>query len=68
MLWAGTASLGVCSDVAGRRAGLRGWSLALAVLFGLAVSFVVLAIQVFWQPGKAISGGVAASAITGLLG
>lgn len=53
MLWIGTASLGFWSGLAGHRAGLRGWLLALVVAFGLLIGCVVLALQVFLQPGKA---------------
>jgi hypothetical protein len=35
------------------RAGLTGWSLARTVLFGLIVGLLVLALQVFLQPGNA---------------
>ncbi len=53
VVWAGTASLAGWSGVAGRRAGLHGWPLMLAVLFGLATGLAVLALQVFLQPGRA---------------
>jgi hypothetical protein len=42
--------------VAGRRAGLAGWPLTRAVVFGLIVGVLVLALQVFLQPGKASIG------------
>jgi hypothetical protein len=47
------ASLGLWGWVAGRRAGLTGWPLARTVVFGLIVGVVVLALQVFLQPGNA---------------
>ena len=58
-LWFGTASLGYWAFVAGRRAGFVGWRMAMVVVFGLLIGVVILLIQVFLQPGKAISGGVA---------
>jgi hypothetical protein len=47
------ASLGFWGFVAGRRAGLTGWPLARTVVYGLIVGLVVLALQVFLQPGNA---------------
>lgn len=47
------ASLGFWGLVAGRRAGLAGWPLARTVMFGLIVGLLVLALQVFLQPGNA---------------
>jgi hypothetical protein len=47
------ASLGFWGFVAGRRAGLAGWPLARTVIFGLIVGLLVLALQVFLQPGDA---------------
>jgi hypothetical protein len=47
------ASLGFWGFVAGRRAGLAGWALARTVGFGLIVGLLVLALQVFLQPGHA---------------
>ena len=47
------ASLGFWGFVAGRRAGLTGWPLARTVVLGLIVGLVVLALQVFLQPGHA---------------
>ena len=58
-LWFGTASLGYWGFVAGRRVGFVGWRMAMVVIFGLLIGVVILLIQVFLQPGKAISGGVA---------
>jgi hypothetical protein len=50
------ASLGFWGFVAGRRAGLTGWPLARTVVFGLIVGLLVLALQVFLQPGDASVG------------
>lgn len=54
----GALSLGYWSGLAGRRSGLTGWRLAAAVLAGLVVGGLVLALQVVLQPGKAAAGGV----------
>jgi hypothetical protein len=58
-LWFGTASLGYWGFVAGRRAGFVGWRMVMVVAAGLLIGVVILLIQVFLQPGKALSGGVA---------
>ena len=58
IVWIGVASLGFWGGLAGRRAGFTGWHLVLAVLAGLLVGCLVLAIQVFLQPGKAATNGV----------
>jgi hypothetical protein len=58
-LWIGTASLGYWAFVAGRRAGFAGWRMVAVVALGLMIGVVILLIQVFLQPGKAFSGGVA---------
>ncbi len=50
------ASLEFWGWVAGRRAALTGWPLARTVAFGLIVGVVVLALQVFLQPGHASVG------------
>jgi hypothetical protein len=47
------ASLGFWGFIAGQRAGLTGWSLARTVFFGLIIGLLVLALQVFLQPGNA---------------
>jgi hypothetical protein len=47
------ASLGFWGFVAGRRAGQAGWALARTVILGLIVGVLVLALQVFLQPGDA---------------
>ncbi len=59
VLWMGVASLGLWCGMAGHRAGMTGWHLARSVLAGLALGLAVLALQVFLQPGKAISNGTA---------
>lgn len=51
----GTVSLGFWGGVAGRRAGLTGWRLVRAVMAGLLIGVLILALQVFLQPGKAAS-------------
>jgi hypothetical protein len=51
VLWVGVASLGFWAGLAGRRAGLTGWHLAMAVLAGVIVGLLVLAIQVLLEPG-----------------
>lgn len=48
----GMLSLGYWGGVAGRRAGMTGWRLASSVLAGLLIGAVILALQVFLQPGK----------------
>ena len=47
------ASLGFWGFVAGRRAGLSGWPLARTVVGGLIVGLLVLALQLFLEPGHA---------------
>ncbi len=47
----GVLSLGFWGAVAGRRAGLTGWSLMATTLLGLAVGCVILALQAVLQPG-----------------
>jgi hypothetical protein len=51
VLWLGVASLGFWAWLAGRRAELTGWHLAMAVLAGVIVGLLVLGIQVLLQPG-----------------
>ena len=48
---AGVLSLGLWGAVAGRRAGLTGWSLVASTLVGLAVGCVILVLQALLQPG-----------------
>jgi hypothetical protein len=59
VLWVGLLSLGLWGGVAGRRAGLTGWHLALSVVAGLLVGGVVLGLQVLLKPGTAVPDGVA---------
>jgi hypothetical protein len=59
VIWLGAASLGFWGGLAGARAGLRGWRLALAVAIGLLVGGLVLTLKVVLQPGKVASSGVA---------
>jgi len=58
-LWFGVASLGYWAFAAGRRAGFAGWRMVMVVVAGLLIGVAILLIQVFLQPGKAFSGGVA---------
>jgi hypothetical protein len=51
----GAASLGYWGWVAGRRSGMSGWRLVLAVAAGLIIGALVLALDVFLQPGQAVS-------------
>jgi hypothetical protein len=60
VIWTSAASLGFWGGVAARRAGLPARGIALGVIAGFAVGGVVLLVQVFLQPGTAISNGVAA--------
>jgi hypothetical protein len=60
IIWIEALSIGFWAGLAARRAGLHGSSLAVAVLAGLIVSGIVLALQVLLQPGEAVKGGVAA--------
>ena len=53
----GIVSLGYWGGVAGRRAGLAGGRLVFAVMAGLLIGAVILALQVVLQPGRAVSGG-----------
>jgi hypothetical protein len=48
---AGVLSLGFWSTVAGRRAGLTGWSLVASTFYGLAVGCLFLVLQALLQPG-----------------
>ena len=51
-LFMGTVSLGYWGGLAGRRAGLSGWRLGRAVLGGLLIGLIILALQVMLQPGR----------------
>ncbi len=59
VIWLGAASLGFWGGLAGVRAGLHGWSLALAVAIGFLIGGLVLTLRVILQPEKVISNGVA---------
>jgi hypothetical protein len=65
LIWTGPASLGFWGGVAAWRAGSRGRGVAVAVITGLAVGGVVLVLQIFLQPGKAVSNGVASTNTAG---
>jgi hypothetical protein len=47
----GVLSLGVWGGVAGRRAGLTGWALALSIAYGLLLGAIILVLQALLQPG-----------------
>ena len=64
VIWTSAASLGLWGGIAARRAGLGGRGIALGVMAGFAAGGVVLLVQVFLQPGTAISNGVAAIQLT----
>jgi hypothetical protein len=49
---AGLLSLGFWGGLAGRRAGLRGWPLAVSVLYGLCLGCLILVLQAILQPGS----------------
>ena len=55
VIWTSAASLGFWGGIAAYRAGLRGRGIALGVMVGFAAGGVVLLVQVFLQPGTAIS-------------
>jgi hypothetical protein len=54
----GAVSLGYWGGIAGRRSGMTGWRLVLAVATGLVIGALVLALDVILQPGQAVSGTV----------
>jgi hypothetical protein len=58
VLWVGLISLGFWGGVAGRRARLTGWHLALSIVAGLLVGGVVLGLQVLLKPGTALPDGI----------
>ena len=62
VIWLEALSLSFWAGLAAWSAGLRGRSLALSLLGGLVVSIIVLSLQVFLQPGKAVNNGEAAPA------
>jgi membrane protease YdiL (CAAX protease family) len=59
VIWFGAVSLGFWGGLAGVRAGLRGWRLALAVAVGFLIGALVLTLRVILQPGKVVSNSVA---------
>ncbi len=59
LIWLEAFSLTVWAGLAGWYAGLRGRTLALSILGGVVVAAIVLLLQVFLQPGKAVNNGVA---------
>jgi hypothetical protein len=60
IIWLEALSLSFWAGLAGYRAGLRGRALAVAVLGGLVVSALVVAIQVALQPGDQVQGSLEA--------
>jgi hypothetical protein len=60
VIWASAASLGFWGGVASWRAGLGGRGIALGVITGCVAGGAVLLLQVFLQPGEAVTNGVAA--------
>jgi hypothetical protein len=60
LIWVGPVALGLLGGVAAWRAGSRAPGVVLGVFIGLAVGALVLLLQVFLQPGAAVSNGVAA--------
>jgi hypothetical protein len=59
VIWLGAASLGFWGGLAGVRAGLHGWGLALAVAIGFLIGGLVLTLRVILHPEKVISNSVA---------
>ena len=62
VIWMETLSLAFWTGLAAWLTGMRGRPLVLAVLAGLVVSSLVVALQVMLQPGKALQGGTATGA------
>lgn len=60
LIWLEALSLTFWAGLAAWYAGLRGRPLALSILGGLVIAAIVLLLQVFLQPGKALNNGVAA--------
>src|ERR1700733_3332506 len=58
LIWAGPALLGCWGGVAAWRSGARRQLVAVAMITGIAVGGVVLALRIFLQPGEARSNGV----------
>ena len=61
LIWLEAISLTFWAGLAAWYAGLRGRALALSILGGVVVAAIVLLLQVFLQPGKALNDGVAAA-------
>ena len=59
--WVASTSDAMRAGLAAWYAGLRGRALALSILGGVVVAAIVLLLQVFLQPGKALNDGVAAA-------
>ncbi len=57
IIWVEALSLSLWAGLAAHRAGLRGRSLAMAVVAGLVVSGIVLALLVILEPGKPVQNG-----------
>ena len=61
LIWLEALSLIFWAGLAAWYAGLRGRPLALSILGGIAVAAIVLLLQVFLEPGKALNDGTAAA-------
>ena len=61
LIWLEALSLIFWAGLAAWHAGLRGRPLALSILGGVAVAAIVLLLQVFLEPGKAVNDGTAAA-------
>ncbi len=61
IIWLEALSLSFWAGLAAHRAGLRGRSLAMAVVAGLVVSCIVLGLLVVLEPGKPVQNSVAAA-------
>jgi hypothetical protein len=61
IIWLEALSLSFWTGLAAHRAGVRGRSLAMAVVAGLLISSIVLALLVILEPGKAGQHGTAAA-------
>ena len=61
LIWLEALSLILWAGLAARYAGLRGRPFALSILGGIAVAAIVLLLQVFLEPGKAVNDGTAAA-------
>jgi len=62
VIWLEALSLSFWAGLAAHQAGFRGRSLALAVVAGLLISAIVLALLVILEPGKVGQLGAAATA------